>query len=61
MTVVTYVQLLDKAVALRRGANASDKDKAEIEQLITEVERTNPTREPLKVIIQQALRHSGVV
>ena len=42
------MQLLDKAAALRRGASASDNDKAEIEKLIQEVERTNPTREPLK-------------
>ncbi|KAK9814035.1 hypothetical protein WJX73_009769 [Symbiochloris irregularis] len=41
-------KLLDKAAALNRGVTASDNDKAEIEKLIQEVERTNPTREPLK-------------
>ena len=41
-------QLLDKAAALRRGASASEGDRAEVEQLIQELESRNPTRDPLK-------------
>lgn len=45
---VNCLQLLEKAVSLKRGASATEEDKAEVETIIKELERRNPTKSPLQ-------------
>lgn len=47
LTPTAPLQLLDALKGLGRGADASEEDKARVDQLASALERVNPTKSPL--------------